>query len=492
MDNYKSFKLATTTRQEAVIGRDAEKKILKELLASGEAELIALYGRRRVGKTFLVRNFYRDQLVFEFTGVHEATLPEQLLNFSRALQEAMGSAIPPATPSSWMQAFIFLEDFLKTRPGRQPIVVLFDEFPWIHTPKSGFLSAFGHWWNTRASRQPRLKVVICGSAASWMIQNVIRNKGGLHNRVSRSIRLLPFSLKETEAYLASRRVRLDRYQLLQLYMAMGGIPQYLKQVGRGESAGQVIDKLCFEKNGLLKAEFTSLYRSLFTNAGQHEAIVRALAKKAKGMTRAEVIEACGFTTGGGTTRLFDELEESGFITQYIPFQKTSRDSLYKLSDEYSIFYLRFIEHARATGAGTWHRIAAGQSYRSWSGFAFEAVCQKHVPQIKQALGIAGVYTEASGWRYAKKGETGAQVDLLLDRQDHCINLCEMKFSADATGFMIDKKYAAELDAKLAVFREQTKTRKTIFPTLITTYGIKQNDHYTGRVQAEVTMEDLFV
>lgn len=475
---------------ETIIGRDAEKKILKEMLNSKEAELIAILGRRRVGKTFLVRNYYQKYLVFECTGILEARLSEQLLNFTRSLQQAMQSAIPLATPDNWVQAFTFLSDFLATRLKDQPTVVLFDEFPWIHTAKSGFLTAFGHWWNTWATRQPRLKVVICGSAASWMIENILHNKGGLHNRVSRTIQLLPFSLKESEDYLISRGLKLDHYQILQLYMAMGGIPQYLKQIEKGQSAHQAIDKLFFEKNGMLKTEFNVLYRSLFDNASHHEAIVRELAKKTSGLSRAEVIKACGLTTGGTTTRLFEELEQSGFITQYIPFEKTSRDGIYKLSDEYSLFYLKFIDRARATGAGTWHKIAGSQSYNSWSGYAFEAICQKHIQQIKKALGIAGIYTEASGWRYIpKKGETGAQIDLLLDRADHSINVCEMKFANGE--FTIDKKYANELDSKVKVFQAQTKTRKTIFPTMITTYGTKQNIYYIGRIVSEVKMEDLF-
>lgn len=470
-----------------IIGRDAEKEMLQSMLTSGEAELVAILGRRRVGKTFLIRNFYEQHLVFEYAGVHEAGLEEQLLNFRNALQQAMGSIIPLATPTNWIEAFAFLSELLKVKLLNQPTVVLFDEFPWIHTPKSGFLSAFGHWWNTWASRQGLLKVVICGSAASWMIENIINNRGGLHNRVSRTIRLLPFSLKETEEYLNSRGIRLDQYQILQLYMALGGIPHYLKQVDKGESADHVIDKLFFEKNGLLKVEFANLYRSLFANATHHEAIVRALAKKGRGLSRTEIIELCGFTTGGGTTRLFEELEESGFITQYIPFGKTSRDNIYKLSDEYSLFYLKFIENSRAGGEGTWHKIAAGQSYSSWSGNAFEAICQKHVPQIKKALGIGAVYTEASGWRYT--GENGAQIDLLLDRRDHCINLCEIKFCKDE--FVIDKRYAGELENKVRVFRSQTKTKKTIFPTMITPYGVKKNDYYTSFVQSEVLMRDLF-
>lgn len=465
--------------------------ILTEALQSGSAELVAVYGRRRIGKTFLVRNHFHSQLVFELTGIHNASLKDQLYNFSLALKESMGIPVPPAPPRGWLEAFQQLSMHLEKMDGKGPRVVLFDELPWLSTPRSGFLQAFGHWWNISASRNPLIKVVICGSAASWIIRNIINDRGGLHNRVTRRIRLLPFSLAETEMFLKHHGVVLDRYQVLQLYMALGGVPQYLKQVQKGKSAAQTIDKLFFTRSGMLKEEFGDLYHSLFANAENHEAIVRALSKKAKGMTRAEIIDACGFTTGGWTSELLEELEQSGFIAQYIPFDRSVRDAVYKLSDEYTLFYLKFIEGSRAAGGGTWHRVSQSPSYKSWSGFAFEAVCQKHVDQIRKALGISGVYTEASAWRhFPKEGEKGAQVDLLLDRADRCINLCEIKFSSDE--FVIDKKYAAEIDSKVKVFKEQTATRKTIFPTMITTYGVRKNLHFTGRIMGEVGMDDLFV
>lgn len=475
---------------EKIIGRAAEQKVLHEALHSREAELLVIYGRRRIGKTFLIRNYFEKQIAFEFTGAYESGMSRQLYNFSKALQEAMATDIPPAIPENWEQGFTFLTSFLKSKLDKHPLVILFDEFPWIHTAKSGFLSTFEHWWNTWASRQSQIKVALCGSAASWMIENIINNKGGLHNRITRSpIQLMPFTLRETRDYLINRGIRLDNYQILELYMAMGGVPQYLKQVQKGESTQQVIDRLFFAPNAMLKIEFKNLYQSLFANASHHENIIRALAKKSKGLSRVEILAECGLTDGGGTTRLFDELEQSGFITHYIPFEKTSRDTLYKLTDEYSLFYLKFVDRAKATGPGTWEKIAGGQSYNSWSGFAFETICRKHVQQIIKALKIKA-YTEVSPWRYIpKKGEKGTQIDLLLDRRDHTINLCEMKF---ATGeFTIDKKYAAELGSKEAVFKEQTKTKKTTFVTMITTYGVKKNEYSDRLIQGEVIMEDLF-
>jgi uncharacterized protein len=474
----------------SIIGRIAEQKTLGTRLITHEPELIAIYGRRRVGKTYLIRTFCKDTIVFEFTGIHEATRKTQLENFSQALQKSTKSPVALAIPDNWLQAFMMLDTYLDTVSFHKPSVVFFDEFPWIETQKSGFLQAFDHWWNASASKKSNLKVIICGSAASWMIDKIINNRGGLHNRVTQSIRLLPFTLAETQAYLQSRHVVLDQYSQLQLYMAMGGIPHYLRSINPGESTAQIIDRLCFAKDGPLKNEFNNLYKSLFAHSEHHEQVIRALSGKGKGLTRNEIIDECDLTSGGTTSRILQELEESGFITPYIPFQKNANESIYKLSDEYSLFYLRFIEHAKDTAEGAWLRQYGTAAYKIWSGFAFESVCQKHVLQIRRRLGIEGVLTTISAWRHAPgKGVQGAQIDLLLDRQDRCINICEMKFSGDE--FVIDKKYAAELDRKVNIFRNETATKKTLFPTMITTYGARRNEYYLGRIQAELIMEDLF-
>lgn len=473
-----------------IIGRIEEQKILQTRLHSPEAELIAIYGRRRVGKTFLIRTYYEDALVFEFSGIHSASTKTQLENFREILQTTMKSIIPVEMPQNWLQAFRMLTVYITTLPKDRPAVLFFDEFPWIETHRSGFLQAFEHWWNTQASRMPHIKVVICGSAASWMIDKILNNRGGLHNRVTQTIRLLPFTLAETESYLSSRNIILEKYSLLQLYMAMGGIPHYLRNINPGESPAQIIDRLCFSKDGFLKSEFKNLYAALFTNSHHHESVIRVLANKSDGLNRSEIIEECGFTSGGTTTKILNELEESGFITPYIPFEKKKNESVYKLSDEYSLFYLKFIENAKDTGSGAWLRQYNTAVYTIWSGFAFEAVCLKHVLQIRRALGIEGVLTFASTWRHNPgKTKQGAQIDLLLDRKDQCINICEMKFSNSE--FVIDKKYAAELDNKINVFRNETRTKSTLFLTMITTYRTKQNEYYLGRVQNEIDMKDLF-
>ena len=472
-----------------LIGRVAEKAILNKLKTTQEAELVVIYGRRRVGKTFLVRQAYERDLILEFSGIHRADLKLQLRNFAEALAKA-NHLLVPATPKGWFEAFNTLEVLLAPLLRKQKKVMFFDEFPWINTPKSGFLQAFEHFWNTWACKQKNLIVVICGSSASWMIQKVINNKGGLHNRVTKKIRLLPFSVAETAAYLRSRKIVLDQYQILQLYMAIGGIPHYLKEVEKGESATQVIDKLCFSKDGFLYNEFNNLYAALFNNAEQHIAVIKALTTKKSGLTRNEIISTCQIKSGGSISVIIDELTESGFIACQHTFGRNTKDSIYKLIDEFSIFYLYFMATKKVQGEGSWMRYAASTSYKSWSGVAFESVCLKHVQEIKKGLGIGSVYTDLSGWQYqGKKKEEGAQIDLVIDRPDNCINLCEIKFTTDQ--FEINKKYAQQLENKLKVFKAKTRTKKTCFITVISTYGLKNKDKYPGLVQSELTLDYLF-
>ncbi|GGB07035.1 AAA family ATPase [Puia dinghuensis] len=475
---------------EELIGRKEEREQLREVLLSREASFVAVYGRRRVGKTFLIREFFKHQFFIEYAGIHDATYRVQLEGFILMMTELTKDKLPSGIPSSWMEAFQLLRHVVTPRLAKEKVVIFFDEFPWLHTPRSGFGPAFEHFWNSWGSRQPNLIVIICGSAASWMIRRVVNNKGGLHNRLTKTIQLFPFTLRETEQYLKSRKIALTRYHVLQLYMVMGGIPHYLKQVKAGQSAVQNIDRLCFTRNAILSMEFGRLYQSLFDGAEKHVSIIRALARKHIGLTRNEIIVACKLRSGGGTTYLLDELEQSGFITAYTPFGKTSKDNIYKISDEYSLFYLRFIEPNQDGGPGTWGTIATGASWRSWSGIAFESICQKHISAIKTALGIPAVYTRVSAWRWhSKAGQSGTQIDLLIDRKDDCINICEMKFSE--TEFVIQKSYSTELDTKLRVFKERTATRKQLFLTMITTYGVKENEYKVAQVSNDLTMDALF-
>lgn len=475
----------------ALVARHREREILDEALHSPQAELVALYGRRRVGKTFLVRQVLAEQICFELVGMHEVNLRTQLASFATSLARAHASPAPLAPPTDWLAAFEQLRRFLEPRlrkKASEKLVVFFDEVPWLASRRSGFLSAFEHFWNAWATQQPGLVVVLCGSAASWMLENVVRQRGGLHNRVTRRLRVEPFSLADTEELLLSRGVRLGRYQTLLLTMALGGVPHYLTQVRRGESAVQAIDRLCFTNDGLLRTEFEHLYASLFEQADRHEAVVRALAKKRRGLTRTALLEAAKLGSGGAATRVLDELEEAGFILQMPRLGRGRREAVYWLSDEYSLFYLTWIEGRR--GDIDWLRRQGTPAWRAWSGLAFEALALKHVRAIKVALGISGVETTSGSWeRRGTRDAEGAQLDLIIERADACLNLCELKFSE--APFAIDKAYARELKRKCDVFRAETRSRKALFLTLITTWGLKENEHSRGLVTNALTMDALF-
>jgi AAA+ ATPase superfamily predicted ATPase len=468
-----------------MIGRIVERKILEERLASKRSEFVALYGRRRVGKTFLVRNVLEKSFTFSITGLSNASLANQLNNFYLTIQRQNRKAkFKPA--ASWVEAFEQI-GLLIERSKQKKKVIFIDELPWFDTPHSGFISALEHFWNDWATKRKDVLLVVCGSAASWMINKLINNKGGLHNRVTQRIRVEPFTLQECKALMASKSIQLDHYQLVQLYMVLGGIPFYWDEIKKGQSASQNIDRICFTPNGLLLNEFNNLYKSLFDNAGRHEAIVSVLAKKASGLTRDEISHLSKLPTGGSLTRLLDELEESGFIRRYIPFEKKSRNTLYQLCDFFSLFHLRFIKDVKRFDRNYWLKLIDSPKHRAWSGYAFEQVCLVHIDQIKKELGISGVETQCSSWR-SKKQTPGAQIDLLIDRRDGVINLCEMKFSVGV--FVIDKKHDAELRNKKSAFITETSTKKTVSVTMITTFDIQANS-YSGNVQNSLNMNALF-
>lgn len=451
--------------------------------------MIAITGRRRVGKTFLIRSHFNDQFDFELTGVLNGTIEEQLGNFSRQLGKASPSGIPTVVPGTWLEAFAQLAAHLDAAKSRKKKVIFLDEIPWLATPKSRFLEALGYFWNNWASKK-RVVVILCGSAATWMLKKVIHNKGGLHNRITRQIRLEPFNLHETELYLQSRKMKLEPYQIIQLYMVTGGIPHYLKEVQSGQSAAQNIDRMCFEPQGFLKDEFTKLYASLFDHPENHIKIIRELAQHRRGLTRKEIVSESGLQDGGRISSLLEELESSGFIGSYRPFGKLKKETLYRLTDEYSLFYLKFMEGSKTTGAGAWLQLSQSQSWKTWAGYAFENICLKHVAQIKAALGIQGVYAEVSSFYF--KGDAdrpGMQVDLLIDRKDQLINLCELKFYDGP--FTVTRAYAQELRERVTSFRELSRTRKQVVLTMVTSFGLRANEHSIGLVQAEVEMQALF-
>lgn len=465
-----------------LIGRHKEIKRLKEYEKSTKSEFIVVYGRRRVGKTFLIRQTFEKKFTFYTTGIANVGEKQQLIQFHAELTKynKIGIEITPA--QDWFAAFGNLIKIIESYNSPENKVIFFDELPWL-AKGSKFISALEYFWNSWASTRDDILLIGCGSTASWMIDKIINNKGGLHNRITGRIKLEPFTLSEVEKLLKSNNINYDRYQIVLLYMAFGGIPYYLEQVKKGLSAMQNINELCFYKNAPFRDEYINLFKSLFKKSDLHTTIIEALASKNKGLNRSEIVKITAIANGGSLTRILTELEQSSFIRRYNYIGKKQRDSLYQLVDMYSLFYLKFIKESSVDDENYWTNSIESPKFHAWSGYSFEMVCLHHVDQIKTSLGIKGIQTSVASWHSDK-----AQIDLLIDRKDNVINLCEMKFSLYP--YSINKTYAKNLRNKLGAFKDSTKTRKSLFLTMITTYGLSDN-MYVGMIQNQLTMDDLF-
>ena len=471
-----------------LIGRKREIERLDKLMGSSKSEFLAVYGRRRVGKTFLIREYFSNQFDFYTTGLAKGNTQQQLTNFTIFINNYFSENHP--VPENWLTAFNLLIKELKRTKSDKKRVLFFDEMPWMDTKKSDFMMGLEFFWNSWASAQDNVLLIVCGSAASWMINNLIKNTGGLYNRVTERLKLEPFNLQETEAYFAAKNIVLDRYQIIQLYMVMGGIPFYLDQVEGGKSAMQNIEDLCFRNDGKLRTEFSYIFSSLFKNADKHERVLKTIFEKGGALTRDELLKQSDFSSGGGISKVLNELEESGFITSFQKFGFKKTNLVYSISDFYTLFYFRFIMKSGKYEPNMWLNNIDSPAFRAWSGFAFEQICFAHVPQIKKALNIEGVSSTTYSW--FTKGESdkkGSQIDLVIDRRDQVINLFEIKYSINP--ITITKEYDVLLRNKIMAFKDVTSTKKSIFLTMLTTYGLKPNQYTTSSIQNELTMNTLF-
>ena len=467
-----------------IIGRYREQADFQRFLELEQPEFVVVYGRRRVGKTFLIKEMFNQKFAFYVTGLANADKQEQLENFNVSLGYYAGAPYPQA--SLWMEAFRQLIHLLENSKKRGKKVVFIDEMPWLDTPKSDFLTGLEYFWNGWASSRPDILLIVCGSATSWITNKLLRNKGGLHNRVTRRMFISPFTLKECEDYFAEKKMGYTKRDVVETYMAFGGIPFYFNMFQKGKSVAQNIDLLCFDENAPLKNEFEILFSSLFKRPQLHFQIVNFLAKKKKGQRREDVANHIG-NSGGGLTTVLEELEQCGFIKSYYSYKKKSKDKLFQLIDPFVLFHYSFIKENNNMASDYWLNMLGSATYRNWAGHAFESVCLSHIKQIKAALGIAAVSTNIANWR-SKNAESGAEIDLLIDRRDNIVNICEIKYSEKE--FTIDKSCSGNLLNKRATFTEETKIRKAVHLTMITTYGVKHNE-YRGNIQSEVTMVDLF-
>ena len=476
-----------------MIGRGKETAELIELYENDKAELVAIYGRRRVGKTFLVDETFKGRITFRHAGLSPIEDGENVSQpLKKQLEAFYYSLITQGMkkshcPKDWLEAFFMLEMYLQEIDDGSRQLVFLDELPWMDTPKSGFITGFEAFWNSWACHR-NVMVVISGSANSWMEDKLINNHGGLYGRVTHEIKLSPFTLKECELLFKEKGISISRYDIVQSYMIFGGIPYYLNYFKRGNSLAQNVDELLFKKGATLSFEYDRLFSSIFTNPEMTKNIVKVLSARSKGYTRPDIIKMSGVSDGGGLTRSLNALIASDFIIKYVPFGCSKREEHYKLTDPFCIFYLRFVSNKNSLADGFWQSNIDSQVIKTWRGYAFENVCFNHVPEIKRALEIAGVSSSESAWTKTGEDDKGTQIDLLIQRKDNVVNMCEMKFYSEDV--LVDKEYDSLLRHRHELLQNNLPRKSTIQNTLITTFGIKNNE-YKWSYEKVITMEDLF-
>ena len=482
-----------------ITGREKEQKKLRTLYEDGRAEFVAVYGRKRVGKTYLIDEVFNREITFRHAGLspigieNENTpkkkhMKDQLRHFHQSLiMQGMEKSEPP---ESWLDAFYMLERFLMERDDKKERLLIFlDEIQWMDTPKSGFMTGLEAFWNSWACFRHNVMLVVCGSSTSWIMDKLVNNHGGLYGRLTCEIELQPFNLYECEQFFISRGLSLSRYDIAQTYMMLGGIPYYLNYFEKSLSVSQNIQAIFFDKSAPLKNEFDRLFSSLFTNPDVMKAIVVALNSKKRGLTRKELLDKTGNTDSGVFSKQLKALESGSFIIKYDSYGNGKRNSYYKVSDPFCIFYLRFVRDNSSRNKKEWLNAAGSQSVMIWNGLAFENLCFNHINQIKAALGISGVSTDESLW--SKKGtdeDEGAQIDLIIERKDNVINMCEAKFYSDE--FVADKDCHFALVRRERLLREIIPKKASIHNTLITTFGLKHVEYFGDFVNT-ITLDDLF-
>ncbi len=466
-----------------MFGRNEECRLIRKYLNSNRSEFVAVYGRRRVGKTFLLRQTLGDSLCFSFTGMANVKNSEQLLNFNITLRRYYPEA---KSSANWLEAFEQLRDYVENCNQGQKVIFI-DELPWLDTPKSNFMPAFEHFWNAWASGCSDIKLFVCGSATSWMLDNIINNHGGLHNRVTHEMFLEPFSLGLCKQYFDAYHFGYSDRELAEFYMIFGGVPYYMSLMDREQSVAQNVDRLIFSLKGELRNEKENLFRSLFRHSEDYVAILDAISDKRKGLTRAEILEETKLDNNALFSKRLEELEKCSFIRHYEDYSKRQRNTLYQLVDPLSHFWCNVVDQNKHGDEQFWSHSQNSPLFNAWSGLAFEMLCLNHVPQIKQALGISGIQADVYSWRTPADVTPGAQIDLVIDRADRCVNICEMKFSRSE--YEMDDAERNKIENRILQFQNHAESRKSIRLTLVTSYGLKRNTH-SSIVQNVITLADL--
>ena len=470
----------------AIIGRREEIRELEKCEKSKKSELVCVYGRRRVGKTYLVEQSFANLFAFRATGVESGNTRTQLKSFYQRLVEAGDTE--RRVPQDWFEAFSRLERILAAENIRRSIhgkrIVFFDEFPWFATPRSDFLEAFGEFWNRCGTAQGDFLFIICGSATSWIIKNILEDTGSLYNRVTSQIFLRPFSLRETELYMESRVFGWSRRQIVECQMIFGGLPYFFDLLNPDESLTWNINALIFKPHALLRHESKKLLEATLKKSPAYNDILKCLSSHYYGMQKNACFASLDISQGT-FSRAVEDLIKCGYVHESVDRYSKGHPLRLQLIDPFLLFHYNFLEKGYSETTRFEDFKSDTGRYNNWRGHAFEILCMYHIDHIKNALGISGVRTNSYAW-VSEKNE--AQIDLVLDRDDGIVNICEEKYTD--TAFAVSAEYEERLLKKMDIYRAETKTKKALKIVMICTENLAGTAN-TEHITRVLTLDDLF-
>lgn len=481
-----------------IIGREEELATISRLYTSERSEFLALYGRRRVGKSFLIEEAMENKFTFMTVGLFikvdkddaekvESYRQQQLRHFySSLLEYGLPEEGNPA-PTNWLDAMNLLKKLLLSKRSRRKVVFI-DELPWLAGPQSSELvSELGFFWNQWARKRKDILLIVCGSATSWMIDNVIREYEGLYGRVTETIALKPFTLAECERYWEKRGFHLSRYEVALTYMVIGGVPYYMDSFRPDRTMADNINTIYFNKDKA-RQEFKDVYAGLYSSSEVYINVIRQLGKRFYGMSRTELLEALDKKGGGNFSDVLENLIDSGIIRSYTLYGSPRKQTVYQLMDFFTLFYLRFCENTDFT---SWRSVQRSKPFYSWAGNSFELLVVEHIQQLADALRIKEYATPFS-WSGDTPDGDEAQIDLVIpataERADY---ICEMKFSEGK--YILKEEDADDITRHIEALKNSSihKLSHSIYVVLVTSFGVTESKH-RSHLNDIVTLDSLFV
>jgi hypothetical protein len=465
------------------VGRKNELRMLNDAYRSGKDELVVLYGRRRIGKSSLVKRFAeKKKAYYEFEALEGETTPGQINHFLQQLKKQIDDPILDSVRfANWEQVFTYLTEKVINRKSKVKKILFLDELPWMAAGRIRLVSLLKYYWDNHW-KSKHVMLILCGSVASFMVKKVLHSNA-LYGRTTIEILLKGFSPEEAARLLSKKR---SREETLNYQLVFGGVPKYLEQINTSQSFNKNMNTLCFSPHGIMLKEVERIFYSQFREPRTYLKIINLL--KNGIFSLSEISSKTKIPSGGGLKQYLKNLERAEMIRSYIPFDRSgnSKFKKYTLADEFLVFFFKYMgPNLRVIKESSSRRLfetLTQNSFDSWLGFAFERFCLKHAGLLALVMDFADDILLASP--YFKKNDERFQIDLLYQRADRVITVCEIKHQ----NIKIGTNIIPEMQRKCALLK--VPRGYALEKALISLYGPDNSLKDTGYFHHFVTLDDI--